>query len=608
MKQFSILKSFYNRKLIYSILILGIVSLVMAITISIFIVENERQDYLRGYDITLNSLQRTIYYKQKNFANALSPLFDSAIAYDDVLELLRTSDTDTMDNEIKANITNIMLEIIDRDVNCVGIILYSNLTDQVFQFDDSHKSIQPMSLDHAFPQLTPYEMNALGHKTITGISDEFTKPASSIYGIAGTLGDLGGSSASKALGYVLILYDTSELTEAINDFHLDNQSLFTIISSNNEVLFNSLNEYDNTQDIYIPNIPRVSSDVIHLPAVKTVFHDEVMYTSSIYNVRYKYTVNYQVPYSNSYSGFTRLLIISLAIITCIISIALYVSTFKSTRKKVHDIQTAMSKIGDANLTYRIPSNNSEDEFAEIISGFNQMCDSLQYNVEKNYMQELQKKKAELYALQTSINPHFLYNTLELIRLQTLNGQKNDASQMILLLSSLYRNQINQKMFVSLAEELDQCENLIYLYQYRYENFDYILDVPYHLLDYILPKNSLQSLIENYFVHGIDKKRSDNFFELTASFYDHEGDQLIKLSFVDNGKSITKENLHLLKEQLKTSILNNEKPNGFALTNVHNRLQLIFDEPCGLYPSIAENGGFRIDLIIKPILDYEDKSI
>lgn len=73
-----------------------------------------------------------------------------------------------------------------------------------------------------------------------------------------------------------------------------------------------------------------------------------------------------------------------------------------------------------------------------------MCDALQENVEKSYIYELQQKKSDLYALQTSINPHFLYNTLEIIRVQLTQGKNADASQMILLLSKIYRSQTNRQ--------------------------------------------------------------------------------------------------------------------------------------------------------------------
>lgn len=77
--------------------------------------------------------------------------------------------------------------------------------------------------------------------------------------------------------------------------------------------------------------------------------------------------------------------------------------------------------------------------------------------------------------------------------------------MILLLSKIYRSQTNRSMYVSIGAELEACENFMVLYQYRFRNFEYEFDVPSGLLPYGLPKNTLQPLIENYFVHGIDRR-------------------------------------------------------------------------------------------------------
>ena len=116
-----------------------------------------------------------------------------------------------------------------------------------------------------------------------------------------------------------------------------------------------------------------------------------------------------------------------------------------------------------------------------------MCDELQHNIEKAYLFEISQKKAELYAMQTSINPHFLYNALEQIRVQITQGKYSDASQMLLLLSKMYRNQTRRTLYVSIGEELNLCENLINLYMYRYGNFDYEFFIGNSLKIYGIPK-------------------------------------------------------------------------------------------------------------------------
>ena len=130
-----------------------------------------------------------------------------------------------------------------------------------------------------------------------------------------------------------------------------------------------------------------------------------------------------------------------------------------------------------------------------------MCDDLQRNVEKAYLYEIAQRKAELYAMQTSINPHFLYNALEQIRVQILKSNSAAASHMLLLLSKMYRNQTRRNLYITIAEECSQSENLINFYMYRYGDFEYEFNIHSSIKIYGIPKNTLQPLIENYFVHG-----------------------------------------------------------------------------------------------------------
>ena len=115
------------------------------------------------------------------------------------------------------------------------------------------------------------------------------------------------------------------------------------------------------------------------------------------------------------------------------------------------------------LSLPVPKN--DDEFTQIIKSFNRMCDDLQRNVEKAYLYEIAQRKAELYAMQTSINPHFLYNALEQIRVQILKSNSAAASHMLLLLSKMYRNQTRRNLYITIAEECSQSENLINFYMY-----------------------------------------------------------------------------------------------------------------------------------------------
>ena len=158
----------------------------------------------------------------------------------------------------------------------------------------------------------------------------------------------------------------------------------------------------------------------------------------------------------------------------------------------------MTQIGSNNLSYRIPRSRRTDEFSFIAERFNEMCDELEDKVNKVYIYDLKQKSAELYALQASINPHFLYNTLEAIRGRLAMDGNIDAAEMVVLLSKLYRNQIKGKMFITLREEISQCNIYLELFSIRYDgNFQCSFDLPPEIMKYGIPKNTLQPILENY---------------------------------------------------------------------------------------------------------------
>lgn len=595
---------FYSKMLLFCILILSTISLILAVIVSSFAKKYEQVEFLKKYDLTLNNLHNSFALKQKNFNATLDSLFVTPSAYNDLCAFLQTSNPYDLDVATNKNIITTLNRICDFDSSCIGILLYSNVTKQLYQFDTKYLSINQIPLTTTWPEHSPFTLGIINDTQLMLSSKEFKKPSSHNYGLVGTIFK-SISKTNKVLGQIIVLYPTSEFLSVLNSYPLSTEYVFSITDSKRNVIFRSTGDYSNSRDLYLDYPAGNTNNVVSYPTVTTSIDKEDYFTSSIYNGRYDFYASYQIKKAGYGTGYTQNLILLLALFTCVCSISLYVITFQLARKKVRIIQKGMSKIGSNNLTYRIPPNKGQDEYSQIITGFNRMCDDLQKNVEQSYVYALQQKNAELYALQTSINPHFLYNTLELIRVQTLQGNQVSGAQMILLLAKIYRNQTNREMFISLGEELEQCENLIYLYQYRFQNFEYEFYIEDVLSSYGLPKNTLQPLIENYFVHGLDKNRDDNYLKLDGSLVTDEGRSYIKLTLSNNGQSITEEELKSLRIKLNQSVFENNESSGFALANVNNRLRIVFGEDYGINPDVLEDGtGFCVTLMIPPVLAAE----
>lgn len=114
----------------------------------------------------------------------------------------------------------------------------------------------------------------------------------------------------------------------------------------------------------------------------------------------------------------------------IICAALYMLGGHFISRRVKELELAMKLVGSNNLSYRIPILKRYDEFEVIAVKFNEMCDKLQKTIEHEYIGEIKKKNAELGSLQAGINPHFLYKTLEVIRVRAIDTGNEDVAKMI----------------------------------------------------------------------------------------------------------------------------------------------------------------------------------
>ncbi len=590
---------FYSRATFYLIFSLCITIFVLFSVINKLTNQYEKERYLKEYDITLNDVHRIFNDRNNRFPYALKPLFSSMSSYNDLCELLKTNNRYTMSSSALNNVVDILSNICYRDMDCVGILLYSNTTNNLYQFDTKFNTLKLIPLDGEIPSTESFQLNILSTDTIDQLSTQLYRPVTHMYGLVGTIFEQS-SKQVDVLGQIIMLYSVSDLQTTIAKNVTDTNAVYGITDTKGNIIFQS-NEASNIPPVNYSEFSIKNN--INISSPKTYIHNNRSYFSShIFNKQNGFYAYYIIPSNLGKMSYTQKLSAIFAVSLALLTIIYQVASYKITDRKIKIIENGMTIIGNNNFDYRIPLPKIQDEFRIIIEGFNRMCDELRNNVEKFYIYELAQKNTELYALQTSINPHFLYNTLELIRYQVQSDKSDEASQMILLLSKIYRNQIRRNVYVSIDEELDQCDNLMSLYTCRYCNFEYNFNIPTHLLRYGIPKNTFQPLIENYFVHGIDQNREDNYLEISGEEIILEGSTYIKLSIQDNGQSISFEELDNLKKKLEQSVFESVDSSGFALSNVSSRLKIVFGTNCGLVPGIPKNGqGFIVTITIPPVL-------
>ena len=226
---------------------------------------------------------------------------------------------------------------------------------------------------------------------------------------------------------------------------------------------------------------------------------------------------------------------------------------------------------------------SRDEVGLLTEGFNHMVSRLDLMIKDMYELRLREKDSELSALQSQINPHFLYNTLESISMFAHKEKNEELSRVITSLGRLLRYTVNNKeRFVTLAEELAFVDHYLSIQSFRLEerlSTEMLSDFSHEPA--IVPKLILQPLVENAIEHGLGAA------PLKLTLLTKIIDQDLFVFVMDNGKGISPERKREIEGSIgrtpaqSPEIGADKATKGFALRNIHQRLLLLYGEPYGL---------------------------
>ncbi len=243
--------------------------------------------------------------------------------------------------------------------------------------------------------------------------------------------------------------------------------------------------------------------------------------------------------------------------------------------RTDNILESMDKVKNGELDVEITLTHEDDEINYIAESFNEMCKDLKKYIDRSYKAEIERKKSEMKALQSQINPHFLYNTLESIRMKSICNGDKEVGRMLYILSVLFRNQLKDKNIISLESELDYCRKYIEIFKFRYyDNFQFFIEYDEELLNNQIIKFTLQPLVENYFVHGIRLEDKDNVLKI--KILREEEDVIIKI--IDNGKGIDDVKLNYLNNSLKNR---SYEGSSIGIFNVHERIVIEYGKNYGV---------------------------
>lgn len=237
---------------------------------------------------------------------------------------------------------------------------------------------------------------------------------------------------------------------------------------------------------------------------------------------------------------------------------------------------------------------SVGEIEELGSKITDMIGRINHLVKQSYLMEMSKKDAQIEALLSQINPHFLYNTLQLIKTDAVLNDSKNVSYIINCLSKFLRYTINNKqMYVKLSDEIDNIYYFSEIYKLRFPGkFRMDIEVPDELRSSCVPKLILQPLIENSIKHGLQGKEEGGFIIVSA----RKEQEDLYIVIEDNGKGISDRMMEMIREKVYHK---GKEEEHVGLSNVHERISLRDGNDYGLTKIESTEGKYtRLTLRLK----------
>ena len=394
----------------------------------------------------------------------------------------------------------------------------------------------------------------------------------------------------EILGALLVDLNYSSITRLCQKINIGNKGYVFIIDENGEVIYHPKQQliYTGLRREKIAEILASKDDYF----IAEVDDEEKLYTMStsektgwtvvgVANINELFARKKET--QKIYLAWTLLLLLSAFVIAVLFSDKL--------TKPITELRNSMKEVEKGNFDGIKLDDSGDSEIGMLHRSFNIMTDEIQNLMKDKIKNQKEKYKLELKALQSQINPHFLYNTLDSIVWMAEGGNNREVVIMTASLAKLLRQSIsNEEEFVTIEQEVGYVKSYLTIQKMRYrDQLTFNIDVDPDIFSYQIIKLTLQPLVENAIYHGIKYRDTKG----TITIKGHATETDILLQIIDNGIGMDEEMLlHIFDKRDKHG-----KNNGVAIENVNRRIKLHYGEKYGLTYKSKVNEGTIVSILI-----------
>jgi two-component system, sensor histidine kinase YesM len=425
---------------------------------------------------------------------------------------------------------------------------------------------------------------------------------------------IGGIYFSQITGYCTVLVNMDKMQGLVENTELTPNSTLYILNSRDEVIAST---NSNARGALFREVLSMDKGVLLNGVKTTIDGEDILVQVKGLEQADGWRVVSMIPVQELTADMNPIRKVSIIVgIGMILSVLIMGSFFMNNlMRPVMGLVLDMKRVGSRDMGFRIKVRSTNEvgmlacDINRVINEREQMARDMINTQARLYESELSQKQAEFAALQSQINPHFLYNTLNCISSIGLEYGSREIAQIASCMSKIFRYSIRKDDLVRIREELDCIQAYMNIIAIRYENkFIIEIDVDEGLLEMQTPKMILQPIVENAVYHGLERMDQGGRLQVTGTI-DAHGDVCFQIT--DTGKGMDPEQLASLQAKLGMAspepAPDGQPATSIGLSNIHNRLRLLFGEGYGIAIQSQFGHGTTVTVRIPKLLNNRKPS-